>query len=50
MSLRTKLLTGYAVFIVALVALGGWSEWQLHVMAGVKRLILKRQNSEAISN
>src|SRR5437870_10921752 len=32
MSLRAKLLFGYLLFIVALVALGGWSAWHLREM------------------
>ena len=40
MSLRTKLLCGYIVFIAALVALGGWSAWRLRDMGGVSRRII----------
>jgi hypothetical protein len=40
MSLRTKLLCGYVVFIAALVVLGGWSAWRLHDMGGVSRHII----------
>jgi two-component system, NtrC family, sensor histidine kinase KinB len=40
MSLRAKLLCGYFVFIVALVALGGWSAWRLRDMGGVSRRII----------
>ncbi|MEP7337543.1 MAG: ATP-binding protein [Acidobacteriota bacterium] len=49
MNLRTKLLVGYAVFIIALVALGGWSAWRLHVMAGVTRLILSNNYDSVIA-
>ncbi len=35
MSLRARLLTGYGIFIAALVTLGAWSAWRLHDM-GVK--------------
>src|SRR5437868_4228480 len=40
MSLRTKLLLGYMLFIGALVVLGGWSAWRLHEMGGVSRRII----------
>jgi two-component system, NtrC family, sensor histidine kinase KinB len=40
MGLRSKLLCGYFVFIVALVALGGWSAWRLRDMGGVSRRII----------
>ena len=37
MNLRTKLLTGYLIFVVALIVLGGWSAWHLLEMGGVSR-------------
>src|ERR1700752_4698788 len=40
MSLRTKLLLGYLVFVAALVVLGGWSAWRLREMGGVSRRII----------
>lgn len=40
MSLRIKLLSGYLLFVAALVALGGWSAWRLREMGGVSRRIL----------
>jgi PAS domain S-box-containing protein len=40
MSLRTKLILGYAVFLVAVAALGGWGVWQLARMGAVSRRIL----------
>ena len=40
MSLRTKILTGYLIFIAALTALGGWSAWRLREMGGVSRRII----------
>jgi two-component system, NtrC family, sensor histidine kinase KinB len=40
MSLRTKLLLGYLVFVAALVVLGAWSAWRLREMGGVSRRII----------
>ena len=40
MSLRTKLLIGYLVFVAALMVLGGWSAWRLREMGGVSRRII----------
>lgn len=40
MSLRTKLLLGYVVFVAALVVLGAWSAWRLREMGGVSRQII----------
>lgn len=37
MGLRAKLLSGYTVFIAALVLLGAWSAWRLHDMGRVSR-------------
>ena len=38
--LRIKLLLGYAVFIAALVLLGGWSAWRIRAMGQVSQRIL----------
>jgi PAS domain S-box-containing protein len=40
MSLRTKLLLSYLIFIAALVVLGGWSAWRLRDMGSVSRRII----------
>src|SRR5207244_7040118 len=40
MSLRTKLLRGYMIFVVALAALGAWSALRLRDMGGVSRRII----------
>src|SRR6185369_15338483 len=47
MGLRAKLLTGYAVFIAALVLLGTWSAWRLHDMGKVSRRIIS-ENYESV--
>jgi two-component system, NtrC family, sensor histidine kinase KinB len=48
MSLRGKLLSGYAVFIAALVVLGAWSAWRLHEMGKVSRRIIS-ENYDSVS-
>src|SRR6185312_3998568 len=40
MSLRTKLLFSYLIFVAALVVLGGWSAWRLREMGSVSRRII----------
>jgi NtrC-family two-component system sensor histidine kinase KinB len=49
MSLRTKLLAGYLVFIAALIVLGGWSAWRLHEMGGVSRRIISNNYDSVIA-
>ena len=49
MSLRTKLLSGYLVFIVAIVALGGWSAWRLRDMGKVSRRIISENYDSVIA-
>lgn len=49
MSLRTKLLLGYAVFVVAILALGGWSAWRLREMSGVTRQILSHNYDSVVA-
>ena len=49
MSLRTKLLCGYVVFIAALVALGGWSAWRLRDMGGVSRRIIAENYDSVVA-
>ncbi len=49
MSLRAKLLTGYAVFIAALVVLGAWSAWRLHDMGKVSRRIISENYDSVVA-
>src|SRR5437588_10747057 len=49
MSLRTKLLLGYLLFIGALVVLGGWSAWRLHEMGGVARRIIANNYDSVVA-
>src|ERR1044071_9424141 len=49
MGLRAKLLTGYAVFIAALVLLGTWSAWRLHDMGKVSRRIISENYDSVIA-
>jgi two-component system, NtrC family, sensor histidine kinase KinB len=49
MSLRVKLLAGYAVFIIALVVLGGWSAWRLHDMGKVSRRIISENYDSVVA-
>jgi len=49
MSLRTKLLIGYGVFIAALVVLGTWSAWRLHDMGKVSRRIISENYDSVVA-
>jgi PAS domain S-box-containing protein len=49
MNLRAKLLAGYGVFIVALVALGAWSAWRLHDMSKVSRRIISENYDSVVA-
>ena len=49
MSLRTKLLLGYLVFVAALVMLGGWSAWRLREMGGVSRRIIANNYDSVVA-
>jgi NtrC-family two-component system sensor histidine kinase KinB len=49
MSLRTKLLAGYLVFVAALILLGGWSAWRLREMGGVSRNIISNNYDSVIA-
>ncbi len=49
MSLRTKLLIGYLVFIAALVSLGAWSAWRLHEMGKVSRRIISENYDSVVA-
>ena len=49
MSLRIKLLLSYLVFVFALMALGGWSAWQLRQMGSVARLIISENYDSVVA-
>jgi len=49
MNLRTKLLTGYMVFVVALIVLGGWSAWRIREMGGVSRRIISNNYDSVLA-
>jgi len=49
MGLRGKLLSGYAVFIAALVLLGAWSAWRLHDMGRVSRRIISENYDSVVA-
>ncbi len=49
MSLRLKLLLGYLIFVFALMALGGWSAWQLRQIGSVARLIIAENYDSVVA-
>jgi PAS domain S-box-containing protein len=49
MTLRTKLLTGYLLFVAALVVLGGLSAWRLREMGGVARRIISNNYDSVVA-
>ena len=49
MSLKTRLLVGYGVFIAALVVLGAWSAWRLHDMGKVSRRIISENYDSVVA-
>ena len=49
MGLRAKLITGYAIFIAALVLLGAWSAWRLHDMGKVSRRIISENYDSVVA-
>lgn len=49
MSLRTKILTGYLIFIAALTALGGWSAWRLREMGDMSRRIITNNYDSVVA-
>lgn len=49
MSLRTKLLAGYMVFVAALIVLGGWSAYRLREMGGVSRRIISNNYDSVLA-
>lgn len=49
MTLRTKLLFGYLVFIIALVVLGAWGAWRLREMGSVSRRIISNNYDSVVA-
>src|SRR5678816_1093779 len=49
MSLRARLLIGYAIFIAVLVALAAWSAWRLHDMGKVSRRIISENYDSVVA-
>src|SRR6476659_1736080 len=49
MSLRTKLLTGYMIFVAALMVLGGLSAWRLREMGDVSRRIISHNYDSVVA-
>jgi PAS domain S-box-containing protein len=49
MTLRTKLLFSYLIFVAALVVLGGWSAWRLREMGSVSRRIISNNYDSVVA-
>jgi two-component system, NtrC family, sensor histidine kinase KinB len=49
MNLRTKLLSGYLIFVAALIVLGGWSAWRLREMGDVSRRIISNNYDSVVA-
>src|SRR4026208_802520 len=49
MSLRARLLTGYGVFISAIVLLGAWGAWRLRDMGSVSRRIISNNYDSVVA-
>jgi two-component system, NtrC family, sensor histidine kinase KinB len=49
MSLRTKLLAGYLVFVAAIIVLGGWSAWRMLLMGDVSRHIISNNYDSVLA-
>lgn len=49
MNLRSKLLVSFFTFVVALIALGGFSAWRLREMGGVSRRIISNNYDSVVA-
>src|ERR1041385_5236500 len=49
MSLRSKLLFSYLIFVAALVVLGAWGAWRLREMGGVSRRIIANNSDPVVA-
>ncbi len=49
MNLRTKLMLGYLIFVVALVALGGWSVWHIRDLGGMTQRIMANNYDSVVA-
>jgi NtrC-family two-component system sensor histidine kinase KinB len=49
MTLRTKLLFSYLIFVATLVVLGGWSAWRLREMGSVSRRIISNNYDSVVA-
>src|SRR5215813_6816594 len=49
MTLRSKLISSYLIFVTALLALGGWSAWRLREMGGVSRRIISNNYDSVVA-
>jgi PAS domain S-box-containing protein len=49
MSLRSKLLFSYLIFVAALVVLGAWGAWRLREMGGVSRRIIANNYDSVVA-
>ena len=49
MSLRSKLLFSYLIFVAALVVLGAWGAWRLREMGGVSRRIISNNYDSVVA-
>src|SRR5512138_1281156 len=49
MSLRSKLLFSYLIFVAALIVLGAWGAWRLREMGGVSRRIISNNYDSVVA-
>lgn len=49
MSLRSKLLLSYLIFVAALIVLGAWGAWRLREMGGVSRRIISNNYDSVVA-